>query len=40
MEEKKEQKYYCLVCGMVIDDPDYCVYCGATTENIIPYEEE
>ena len=35
-----EQKYRCLVCGAIIDDPDYCVYCGATTEDIGPYNEE
>lgn len=35
-----EQKYLCLLCGMIIDNPDYCEYCGATSENIVPYEEE
>ena len=35
-----EKKYLCLLCGMIIDNPDYCEYCGATSENIVPYEEE
>lgn len=35
-----EKKYLCLLCGMIIDNPDYCEYCGATSENIVPYNEE
>ncbi|HMM00853.1 MAG: hypothetical protein WCQ71_03240 [Bacilli bacterium] len=34
------KKYRCLVCGAIIDNPDYCPFCGATSENIVPYDEE
>ncbi|MGI6714166.1 MAG: hypothetical protein ACOX3K_03895 [Bacilli bacterium] len=40
MPEQEKKKYLCLVCGAIIDNPDYCEYCGATGENIVPYEEE
>ena len=40
MKEKEEQKYYCTNCGQIIDRPDYCVYCGASTDKIVPLEDE
>jgi len=39
-DKEKDKKYYCTNCGMVIDRSDYCVYCGATAEKIVPYDEE
>ncbi len=35
-EERK--KYVCLVCGAIIDNPDFCEFCGATSESIVPYD--
>ena len=35
----KKQKYRCLICGAIIDSPDYCPIWGATSENIVVYEE-
>lgn len=40
MMEEKKQQWYCTNCGMVIDRPDKCIYCGAGADMIVPYEEE
>lgn len=36
----KKQKYLCTLCGAIIDNPEYCEYCGATEEYIVPYNED
>ncbi len=33
------QRYRCLVCGQILDRPDFCIYCGAGREQIVPLEE-
>ena len=39
-DKKEETKYYCTNCGQIIDRPDYCIYCCAGADKIVPYEEE